>query len=217
MDLDTEFQPPIGVPQDIETKSFQIITEELGPHPFTADQFPVVRRVIHATADFDLGRSLVFHPAAIAAGMAAIRRGEIVVADVQMVQAGISKGRLEKFGGDVRVYIAHSDVAASAQQEGITRAIVAMRKAVLEAPQGIFVIGNAPTALLEIIHLVKTGQAQPSLIVGVPVGFVSAAEAKAELVKLEVPFITNQGRKGGSPVAVAILNALSLLAENLQS
>ncbi len=215
MEFDMEFRPTTVVPEDIETKSFQIITNEFGPHSFTAEQFPVVQRVIHATADFELGRSLVFHPAAIASGIAAIRRGVPVVADVQMVQSGISKGRLQKYGGDVHVYIAHPDVAVTAKQMGVTRAIIAMRRAAQEAPDGIFVIGNAPTALLEIIHLVKTGQVQPSLVVGVPVGFVSAAESKMELMKLDIPFIANVGRKGGSPVAVAIVNALSLLAEKL--
>ncbi|MBW5447611.1 precorrin-8X methylmutase [Cohnella sp. CFH 77786] len=213
MDFRTEFKPLTVQPQEIEEKSFEIITEELGEHPFTAEQYPVVQRVIHASADFELGRSLVFHRDAIEAGIRAVRSGRTVVADVQMVQVGISKPRIEKFGGDVRVYISDPDVMEEAKRLNTTRAIVSIRKAVREAEGGIFAIGNAPTALLELIRLVKEGEAKPGLIVGVPVGFVSAAESKEELAKLDVPFITNIGRKGGSPVAVAAVNAISLLAE----
>jgi precorrin-8X/cobalt-precorrin-8 methylmutase len=213
MDFLTEFQPLTTQPQEIEEKSFQIITEELGPHPFTEEQFPIVQRVIHASADFELGRSLVFHPNAVRSGIQAIRQGRAVVADVQMVQSGISKPRIAKFGGDVHVYISDQDVAKEAKQLNTTRAIVSVRKAVQMHPGAIFAIGNAPTALLELIRLVKEGLANPSLIVGVPVGFVSAAESKEELMKLDIPFITNHGRKGGSPVAVAVVNAISLLAE----
>ncbi|ASS76477.1 precorrin-8X methylmutase [Tumebacillus algifaecis] len=215
MDFKTDFVPLTVQPQEIESKSFDIITEELGAHPFTDRQYPVVQRVIHASADFDLGRSLVFHPQAVEAGIEAIRRGKTIYADVQMVQVGISKPRLDKFGGDVKVYISDADVAAEAKAANLTRAIMATRKAVREQPDGIFVIGNAPTALLELIRLIKIGEAKPSLIIGMPVGFVSAAESKEELAKLidgDVPFITNIGRKGGSPVSVAAVNALSLMA-----
>jgi len=213
MNFKTDFQPITTQPQDIETKSFEIITEELGLHNFTEQQFPIVQRVIHASADFELGRSLVFHPLAVKSGIAAIRAGRTVVADVQMVQAGISKPRIQKYGGDISVYISDEDVTEEAKRLNTTRAIISMRKATKAAPEGIFVIGNAPTALLELIRLVKMGDSRPSLIVGVPVGFVSAAESKAELMKLDVPFIANHGRKGGSPVAVAITNALSILAD----
>lgn len=212
MDFKTGFQPLTTQPQEIEEKSFQIITEELGPHAYTEEQFAVVQRVIHACADFALGRSLVFHPRAVQAGVAAIRAGRAVVADVQMVQVGISKPRLAHFGSDVYVYISDPDVAQTARALDTTRAIISVRKAVQIHDGAIFAVGNAPTALLELIRLIKEGQARPSLIVGVPVGFVSAAEAKEELMKLDVPFIANHGRKGGSPVAVAAINALSLLA-----
>ncbi|USG64534.1 precorrin-8X methylmutase [Brevibacillus ruminantium] len=213
MDFRTEFKPLTVQPQEIEEKSFQIITEELGEHPFTEEQYPVVQRVIHASADFDLGRSLVFHPDAVKAGIQAIRSGKIVVADVQMVQVGISKNRIEKFGGEVKVYISDKDVMEEAKRLNTTRAIISIRKAIKEAEGGIFAIGNAPTALLELIRLVKEGEAKPGLIIGMPVGFVSAAESKEELAKLDIPFITNIGRKGGSPVTVAALNAISLMAE----
>lgn len=212
MDFKTDFKPATIQPQAIEGLSFDMITEELGEHPFTDEQYPIVQRVIHASADFELGRSLVFHQDAIKVGVEAIRSGKPVVADVQMVQVGINKPRLEQFGGDVRVYISDPDVIEEAKKQNVTRAIMSVRKAIKEADGAIFAIGNAPTALLELIRLVKTGEARPSLIVGMPVGFVSAAESKEELAKLDVPFITNIGRKGGSPVTVAAINALSLLA-----
>jgi precorrin-8X/cobalt-precorrin-8 methylmutase len=213
MDFHTDFKPLTIQPQEIEEKSFEMITKELGEHPYTAEQYAVVQRVIHASADFDLGRSLVFHPDAIQAGIQTIRSGKIVVADVQMVQVGISKGRIEQFGGEVKVYISDPDVMVEAKRLNTTRAIISIRKAILEAEGGIYVIGNAPTALLELIRLVKEGVTRPGLVIGVPVGFVSAAESKEELAKLDIPFITNIGRKGGSAVAVAALNAISLLAE----
>lgn len=213
MDFHTEFRPPSVQPGEIETRSFEIIEHELGPHGYTREQFPIVQRVIHATADFDLGRSVVFHPEAVRAGIKAIRSGQPIVADVQMVQVGISKPRLARYGCDVQVYVSDPDVADEARRLNATRSIIAMRKGVGKAPSGIFAIGNAPTALLELIRLMKEGDACPGLVVGVPVGFVSAEEAKEELIKLDVPFISNHGRKGGSPVAVAIINALSILAE----
>lgn len=207
------FHPITVQPEQIEQKSFQIIDEEIGEHTFSEEQYAVVQRVIHASADFELGKSLLFHPRAVEAGVAAIRAGKKIVADVQMVQVGINKARIEKYGGSVHVYISDEDVIKEAKRLNTTRAIVAMRKAVQEAEGGIFAIGNAPTALLELIRLVKEGEARPSLIIGLPVGFVSAAESKEELAKLDVPFITNIGRKGGSTVTVAALNALSILAE----
>lgn len=213
MDFRTEFRPLTVQPQQIEAKSFQIIDEEIGEHAFTNEQYPIVQRVIHASADFALGKSLLFHPNAVEAGIQAIRSGKKVVADVQMVQVGVNKARLEKFGGSVHVYISDPDVIEEAKRLNTTRAIVAMRKAVKEAEGGIFAIGNAPTALLELIRLIKEGEARPGLVIGLPVGFVSAAESKEELAKLDVPFITNVGRKGGSTVTVAALNALSILAE----
>ncbi|OPG15488.1 precorrin-8X methylmutase [Ferroacidibacillus organovorans] len=213
MNVRDEYKPLTVQPQEIEAKSFSIITEELGTHTFTAEQFPIVQRVIHASADFELGRSLVFHPDAINAGIKAIREGRAIVADVQMVQSGISKPRIARFGGDVHVYISDQDVATEAKALNTTRAILSVRKACDMHAGAIFAIGNAPTALLELIRLIKEGLTKPSLIVGVPVGFVSAAESKEELLKLDIPYITNRGRKGGSPVAVAAVNALSLLAD----
>ncbi|KWX73203.1 precorrin-8X methylmutase [Paenibacillus jilunlii] len=212
MEFGTDFKPLTVQPQEIESLSFQMITRELGEHEFSALQYPVVQRIIHASADFELGRSLVFHPRAMEAGISAILEGQPIIADVRMVEAGIAKERIHKYGGEVRVHISDPDVIEAAKAQGTTRAILATRKACAEAPGGIYVIGNAPTALLELIRLIKEGAAQPGLIIGMPVGFVSAAESKDELRKLDIPYITNIGRKGGSTVVVAAVNALSLLA-----
>lgn len=215
MDFNTEFKPLTVQPQEIEGKSMEMIDEEIGEHSFTEEQWPVVQRVIHSSADFELGKSMVFHPDAVQAGINAILNGEQIVADVQMVQAGISKPRLKKFGSDVHVYISDTDVIDEAKSLNTTRAIVSMRKGAREVNGGIYVIGNAPTALLELIRLVKAGEAKPSLIIGMPVGFVSAAESKEELAKLDLPFITNVGRKGGSTAVVAALNAISIIVDRV--
>jgi precorrin-8X/cobalt-precorrin-8 methylmutase len=204
---------PIIQPDAIETESFRIIDAEMGPHDFSVLEWPIVQRAIHSTADFELGRSLVFHPRAVEAGLAAIRKGADIVADVQMIQAGISAAYLAEFGGRVRCYMADPDVAMQARAEGTTRAIQCMRKAVREVPGAVYAIGNAPTALLELVRLVEDGEADPALVIGVPVGFVSAAESKLQLERQGVvPYITNRGRKGGTPVAVSITNALLRIA-----
>ncbi len=146
--------------------------------------------------------------------MAAIRKGCDVVADVQMVEAGISAHLLGTFGGQVRCYMADPEVAETAKAQGTTRAIQAMRKAAQQAPGAIYAIGNAPTALLELVRLTEDGEAEVSLVIGVPVGFVSAAEAKDRLrEQVLVPYITNRGRKGGTPVAVSMTNALLRMAQ----
>lgn len=197
-------------PEAIEAESFRIIAEELGEHTFSPDEFAVVQRAIHSTADFEFARTLRFAPGAIRSGVEAIRSGRSIVADVQMIQAGINKPGLKKFGGEVYCFISDDDVIAAAKEAGLTRAIMSMRKAARQLPGAIYSIGNAPTALLELLKLAET--AQPSLVVGVPVGFVSAAESKDELFASDLPFITALGRKGGTPVAVSIINALIRLA-----
>ncbi len=212
MDFQTDFKPSTIVPHEIVKESFSTVAKELGSHPFTDEQFPIVQRVIHTSADFELGRSMVFHELAVKAGIAAIRSGKTIIPDVQMVGVGISRPNTQKFGCEIKVYISDPEIMKAAAEQNVTRAILATRKAVYTHPEGIYAIGNAPTALLELIRLVKAGMAKPSLIVGVPVGFVSAAESKAELMKLDVPFISNHGRKGGSPTAVAVINALAVMA-----
>lgn len=195
-------------PEKIEARSFEVIEQEMGRHSFTPEEWKIVRRIIHATADFDLGRSVLFHPEAIRSGIDAIRQGCGIVADVQMVQAGINKTSCSRFGNHVYCFIGDRDVARRAKAAGLTRAIVSMRKARKKLHRGIVVIGNAPTALLEVIRLAQEETIIPALIIGVPVGFVSAAESKEVLAKLRIPYITNRGRKGGTPVAVATVNAL---------
>lgn len=199
-------------PQAVEEAGLKIIDREVGSHPFNPGQWSVVRQVIHATADFDFTREMVFHPAAVEAGIAAIRFGADIVADTQTVDVGITKDRLRKYGGTVWCFISDEDVVLKSKEENLSRTAVAMRKAAETSDGSIYVIGNAPDALLELIRLVKEGKAKPSLIIGVPVGFVGAAEAKEALLATKTPFITCRGRKGGSTVAAAIINALSLLA-----
>ncbi len=210
------FSPAILKPEAIEAESFRIIDSELSPHfRFTAQEHAVVRRVIHATADFDYARNLRFHPGAFEAFEVAMRQGADIIADVQMVQAGVSRKNLEAFGGRVLCPIGDEDVALAARQAGHTRAIEAMRKMARQGNRGVLVVGNAPTALTEAVRLVREEGWRPALILGVPVGFVSAAESKASLAEGHadpVPFITCLGRKGGTPCAVAAANALLLLA-----
>lgn len=207
-------QIPLLAPEAIEPESFRIIEQEMGPHDFSVLEWPVVQRVIHSTADFDLGSSLIFHPRAIEAGIAAIRSGCDVVVDVRMVQAGINAALLEPFGGHVRCFMADPDVVALAKVNGTTRAVQCVRKAAQQAPGAIHAIGNAPTALLELVRLIEDGEASISLVIGVPVGFVAAVESKEQLRGQGlVPYITNHGRKGGTPVAVSIVNALLRIAQ----
>lgn len=199
-------------PETIEANSFSIIDAEVGEHNFDARQWPVVRRIIHTTADFDFARTTHFAPEVIAGAVAALRRGEPILCDTNMVAAGVNKPRLQRFGCELRCHVADAEVAAAAKAEGITRSILATRKGVAEGC-GIFLIGNAPTALFELLRLAAAGEANPSLVVGVPVGFVGAEESKEALFASNLPFITCRGRKGGSAIAATILNALMLLAE----
>lgn len=216
MNSKSNFKPVTVDPNKIYDHSFATIAEEYGPHDFTENEWKVVRRIIHASADFDLGRSVIIRPEAIEAGIQAIRAGKPVIADVQMVEVGTGHKRFQKYGGDVHCYISDPDVAKAAKEAGVTRAIMSMRKAAKLHEGGIYAIGNAPTALLELIRLIQEGEAKPDLIIGMPVGFVSAAESKEELAKVtEVPYITNIGRKGGSTVTVATLNAISILADQV--
>lgn len=200
--------------QRIEEESFAIIDAEVGPHAFSCREWPVVRRVIHATADFDFARTMVFGGGAAEAGCAALRRGASVVCDVQMISAGLSLARLGAVGTSVQCFISDDDVIRAALGTNGTRAAEALRKAhrlgLLDG--AIVAIGNAPTALLEVQRLVAEEDAAPALVIGVPVGFVQAVEAKEAALSLPVPHIVARGRKGGSPVAVAVVHALIALA-----
>jgi precorrin-8X/cobalt-precorrin-8 methylmutase len=205
--------------RSIEDRSFAIVDREAGAHAFSPQQWQVVRRVIHATADFEFKLLMRFHREAVPAGIAALRAGCPVIVDVKMIAAGLSEERLAAYGCRVHSFISDDDVIATAKSTSSTRAIEAMRKAhrlgLLDG--AVIAIGNAPTALLEIIRLVAEEDARPALVLGVPVGFVSAAESKEAALSLPVPFIVASGRKGGSPIAVAILHALLMLSAEAQA
>jgi precorrin-8X/cobalt-precorrin-8 methylmutase len=200
--------------RSIEDDSFAIIDSEVGPHGFDAAEWQVVRRVIHATADFEFRDLVAFSSGAIARGIAALTRSCPVVVDVKMIAVGLNEQRLAAYGCRVHSFISDDDVIARAKERNSTRAIESIRKAYERGlvDGAVFAIGNAPTALLEIVRLAREEGARPALVVGVPVGFVSAADSKAALMASETPFIVTRGRKGGSPIAVAILHALLLLA-----
>jgi len=199
-------------PDQIEAESFRIIEREAGRHDFPPDEWTIVRRMIHTSADFDYLRTVRIHPGAVAAGVAAIRAGRPVVTDTRMACMGVRSRDLERFGGRVLCRMDDPATHAAAKAAGATRAAVAVEAAADEMEGGIYAVGNAPTALLKLIELVQAGRARPALVVGLPVGFVNAAESKAALAELDHPHITNHGRKGGSNVAAAVVNALILLA-----
>lgn len=196
----------------IESESFRIIRKEMGPHHFDEATLAIVVRVVHATADFDFVDTLRFHPKAVAAGMAALQQGGAILSDVRMVQVGIADRLLQQLGGETRCLINDPQVRARAAAEQTTRSVAAMRALAPAMAGSIVAIGNAPTALLEVIRLIEEDGVRPGLVVGVPVGFVSAVESKDALTKVDVPYITAIGRKGGSTVAAAIVNALMRLA-----
>lgn len=198
-------------PEEIEAESFRIIDREVGPHQFDEQQWPVVRRIIHTTADFDFAQTTHFSFRAVDKGLAALRGGAKILCDTNMVLAGVNKTRLAKLGGEICCYVADSEVAAQAKEAGVTRSIMALRKGVAEGCN-LFLIGNAPTALFELLKLAKAGEVSPALVVGVPVGFVGAAESKEALYHSDLSHICCRGRKGGSAIAATILNALMIQA-----
>jgi precorrin-8X/cobalt-precorrin-8 methylmutase len=202
------------IPSDIENKSFEIIKAEAGNHGFSSDQWTVVSRMIHTSADFDYLKTIRFHDEAIVAGIKAIRSGKNIITDTHMAEAGIRKRDLAKFGCRLMCLIDSPDVIETAGREKTTRARVAVDAAVEQMKGGIYVVGNAPTALLRLLELVREQMAAPSLIIGLPVGFVNAEESKDALKDggVCIPYITNVGRKGGSNVAAAVVNALILIS-----
>ena len=203
--------------QSIEDESMEIIEREVGSHPYTDTEWPIVRRIIHATADFDFAgkNKIIFHKDAITSGTSALKNGCSIITDVNGVIGGLNKQNPKDFGNNIICNISDPSLAERAKQENKTRAQMSMRIAASDMNDGVVVIGNAPTALLEIIKMISEGITKPALVVGIPVGFVSAAESKEELQTIDVPFITNTGRKGGSSCAASIVNALfKLLREN---
>ncbi len=202
------------IPAEIENRSFEIIRDEAGEHGFSSDRWTVVSRMIHTSADFDYLKNVRFHDDAIAAGIKAIRSGKNIITDTHMAEAGIRKGDLARYGCHLMCLIDSPDVIETAGREKTTRARAAVNAAVEQMKGGIYVVGNAPTALLRLLELIRENKAAPALIVGLPVGFVNASESKDALIDAGacVPYITSVGRKGGSNVAAAVVNALILIS-----
>ena len=195
-------------PTEIEKRSMEIITSELGGRTWLEPEFSVVKRCIHTSADFDYADHLVFSENSTKIAMEAIKRGATIVTDTQMAAAGINKKTLAKFGGSVRCFMSDDDVALEAKERGVTRASICMeRGAKIEGPV-IFAIGNAPTALIRLYEMIQEKTVDPALIIGVPVGFVNVVESKELIMKAGVPYIVARGRKGGSNIAATICNAL---------
>lgn len=199
------------LPDDIEKRSFSIIENELENKfkiRLDPQQAPVIKRVIHTTADFEYAGSLCFSKDAVRLGQKAIGQGTCIVTDTNMGKVGINKKKLALYGGEVFCHMADSDVAVTALEKGTTRASASMDKAAAQGTSLIFAVGNAPTALIRLYELIMDEKIQPALIIGVPVGFVNVVPAKELIMTAGIPYIVSRGRKGGSNVAAAIVNAL---------
>ena len=197
-------------PEDIENKSFEIIEKELDSMNISIPEqnAPVIKRVIHTTADFDFASTLRFSPDAVKLARRLIKNGADIITDTNMAKAGISKSSLARFGGQIHCFMADEDVAREAKERGVTRALVSMERAAGLGKKLIFALGNAPTALISLYEMMKAGKYSPDFVIGVPVGFVNVVAAKELFLGGKVPYIINEGRKGGSTVAAAICNAL---------
>lgn len=195
-------------PQEIEARSFEIITRELGDRKLDPDKELIIKRCIHTSADFEYADSLCFSPGAVERAREAIRKGACIVTDTQMGKSGINKRALARFGGEVYCFMSDEDVAAQAKAQGSTRATVSMDKAAALDKPLIFAIGNAPTALIRLYELISEGKLKPELVIGVPVGFVNVVQSKELIMQADVPYIVARGRKGGSNIAACICNAL---------
>jgi precorrin-8X/cobalt-precorrin-8 methylmutase len=199
-------------PEEIEKLSFQIIEQEIGTRNVADDHWPIIRRMIHTSADFEYKEMVRIHPDAVKAGMEAIRNGKKIITDTNMARVGIRKKELDRFGASTECYMNDPMIHRNAKATGVTRAKVAVDMAIENMRGGIYVVGNAPTALMRLVELIKEQKAQPALVIGLPVGFVNAAESKAALIELDHPYISNIGRKGGSNVAASVVNALAIMA-----
>ena len=196
------------LPADIEKRSMEIISEELGEVKLDEEKISIIKRVIHTSADFDYVRTLHFSEGAVEKALRALKKGATIVTDTNMARAGINKAGMDKLGCKAVCYMADADVAAQAKIDGSTRAATCMDKACLIEGPVIIAIGNAPTALVRLDELIKEGKINPELVIGVPVGFVNVVEAKEIIMRTGVPYIVARGRKGGSNIAAAICNAL---------
>lgn len=202
------------LPAEIEARSFEIITEELGDTPLIPGTESIVKRCIHTSADFDYAKNLVFTEGVVKQALNALRNGASIVTDTQMGKAGINKKKLAKYGGEVFCFMSDEDVARAAREQGTTRATASMDKAAALDQKLIFAIGNAPTALVRLYELIREGRLNPELIIAVPVGFVNVVQSKELILKLEdIPSIVARGRKGGSNIAACICNALLYMLE----
>ena len=199
-------------PRDIEKRSFEIISQELG-YDLAKETAPIVKRCIHTSADFDYAKNLCFSKGVVEKALQALKNGASIVTDTKMAKAGINKRVLTKFGGQVYCFMSDDDVAQKAKEQESTRATVSMDKAAELQKPLIFAIGNAPTALVRLYELIEEGKLKPELIIGVPVGFVNVVQSKELIMKTEVPYIVAKGRKGGSNIAACICNALLYMAE----
>ena len=197
----------IKIPMDIENKSFEIIGLEMGQHSFNQQELKIIKRVIHTTADFEYKDLVNIKPGAIETALKILKKGTRIYTDTNMALSGINKKALEALNCSAICYVAREDVALLAKERKITRSMAAVEKAVEEGVE-FFVFGNAPTALYRLKELILDGKSKAAFIIGAPIGFVGAAESKEEIEKLDVPMITVRGRKGGSSVAAAIVNAL---------
>ena len=197
-------------PQDIEKRSFAIISKELEEKGIILpkEQELVTKRAIHTSADFDYARTMTYSDHAVEIAKKLIQNGADIVTDTNMALAGVNKKELAKYGGEAHCFMAEEEVAKIAKERGVTRAAVSMEKAAQIEKPVIFAIGNAPTALIELYEMIQSGKYRPAFIIGVPVGFVNVEAAKDLILKTDVPYIINRGRKGGSNIAAAICNAL---------
>ncbi|MBS7007384.1 precorrin-8X methylmutase [Anaerostipes sp.] len=200
-------------PAQIEARSFEIITEELGEIQLIPGTEPIVKRCIHTSADFDYAKNLCFSEHAAEKALNAIRDGASIVTDTQMGKAGINKKKLAEYGGSVHCFMSDEDVAKKAEENGTTRAVASMDKAAELGERFIFAVGNAPTALIRLYELIKEGKLDPHLVIGVPVGFVNVVQSKELIMGAGVPYIVARGRKGGSSIAACIVNALLYMVE----
>lgn len=200
-------------PEEIEAESFRIIDSEVPePRLFSGKKWEIVRRMIHTTADFELLELVRFHEKAVENGIEALKKGAIIVTDTEMAKRGIPVRRTDPLGCEVRCLMNDERVVARAKVEGITRAKAAVDVAVAEIKSDIYVVGNAPTALIRLVEHFDNGSVSPALVVGMPVGFVNAAESKALLMSRDIPYISIEGRKGGSALAASVVNALAVLS-----
>lgn len=194
-------------PMEIERRSFEIITQELG-RELPEELAPIIKRCIHTSADFEYADSLCFSDHVVEKAMKAIKAGACIVTDTQMAKSGINKKALGKHGGEVFCFMSDEDVAETAKKNGTTRATASMDKAAALDKPLIFAIGNAPTALVRLYELIVEKRIRPELIIGVPVGFVNVVQSKELIMQTDVPYIVARGRKGGSNIAACICNAL---------